>query len=71
MRKHRQWAGIGLAPAALLMEEMPAYAQLAADAGVKRDALHRFVDDNMLLAFGIVALLGFIAGAVLSHLRNK
>jgi hypothetical protein len=26
--------------------------------GAKRDALHKFVDDNLLAAFGIMACLG-------------
>lgn len=67
MRKSGIWAGIGAALAAA----MPAFAQIAAEPIEERDALHRFVDDNMLLAFGIVALIGFIAGALLTHLRSR
>jgi hypothetical protein len=69
MRARRLGVGLGLALAAL--SGMPsALAQIAAESET-RDALHRFVDDNMILAFGIVGLLGFTAGALLTHLRNK
>jgi fatty acid desaturase len=65
------WSSLGLALAVFPMAMAPAFAQLAAEETVQHDALHRFVDDNMLVAFGIVALIGFIAGVALTHLRNK
>lgn len=70
MSARRLRAGLGLLALAALSGMRSAFAQIAAESET-RDGLHRFVDDNMLLAFGIVALLGFAAGALLTHLRNK
>jgi len=72
MRIPLQLPVFALAVAAL--GRIPAFAQAAADEQLidaNRNPFSEFVDGHMVLAFAIVALVSFAAGAVLSHLRNK
>lgn len=62
---------IVLTVAALGFNGICAYAQSPAVEEARHNALQNFVDAHMLLAFGIVALIGFAAGAALTHFRNK
>jgi hypothetical protein len=71
MKPSLRLRAMALSVAAFGLNGICAYAQSPAVEEPSRGALQQFVDAHMGLAFGIVALIAFTAGAVLSHLRNK